>query len=168
MSTSTSEVLSFADAVTIIAEQCKASGNPPSHIVCKETIGALSPAGLREAARCGMVSEVNNLLHAERAQTPNKESKPGVRRGYVVYTDSLRIPLMGADGKLKILLEFIHDDCELLRVNAASMKTAWRNRERWAARARVLIEQSRSAQKVEDLPNAQIAELRQLAKVAWS
>ncbi len=165
--------LEFNAAVLDLVERCKSSGDPPSRELTDELIDALNPTGLREAARVGLIEGANNALHVERTQRNDK--RPASGGGYTVdgrnpraQRDSLKVTLMGADGKLKELMEFTADDCELLRLNAVSQKVAWTHRETWAARARQFLEQSHRAAKVGDLRKECVAELRQLAEEAWS
>lgn len=170
------KALSFGAVVSNIVKRCLESGDPPSRVVCPETINALSPLGLREAARVGLVSDANNFFHRIRTQPQtsgkgeaSKGANGRVRHGYVVVSaDVLEIPLVGATGELKTLLEFTADDCGFLMLEAQGQKAAWRDREKWASRAHMLIKQSRSATKVKELPKTQVAELRELAKDVWS
>ena len=163
----------FVEVATDIVARCLESGDPPSELVRGETIAMLSPSGLREAARVGLVREAGDILHKRRAQAPPEA--PTVRTGRVVNhdhvakdKDSLEISLVGVEGTLKTLLEFTAADCGFLFLDARGKKDAWRDREKWASRAQQLITQSHSAREVQELPKAQVAELRQLAKVAWS
>ena len=164
-------LMNYDDAVADLVARCKQSGDPPSVELINEAIDMLSRDGLREAARHGLIKGANSTLHWERKPVKTNPSVSGYTidgRNPRAQRDSLRVMLMGADGKLKELTEFTADDCELLRLNAVSQKVAWAHRERWATRARQLIEQSHRAAKVGDLRKEHVAELRQLAEEAWS
>ena len=165
--------MDFDAAVANLVERCHESRDTPANAFDGEMLEALTPAGLREAARIGIMRVAGDQLHNERTQRDEKTNASV--RGYTAdgrnsssHRDSLRIALMGVDGKLTALMEFTADDCELLRVNSLSLKAAWRSREKWATRAQQLLAQNRRASKVKDLRKEHLTELRQLAEEAWS
>ena len=165
-------LMSYENAVTDLVAKCKESGDPPS-VEVTGVVDTLSPEGFRDAARVGLIHGAGDALHHGRAHPggkPHAQSRGSWTddgRNSRAHRDYLTVLLMGADGKLKELMDFTVDDCELLRLDATQMKKAWGAREKWASTAHELIKKSRKA-KVRDLGKVGVAELRQLAEEAWS
>ena len=168
--------LDFGPLVERLEDHCLKSGDLPSLVVDAVTVGSLTPTGLREAARVGLVRSVNDRLHgvrgqiakaAMRVERANSSPSRSGRRNYVAHNNALKISLMGTNGELKRLLDFTADDCELLRLNAKGFKVAWSDRERWAISAHALLTQF-SAETVRVLPEKHVTELSQFAEEAWA
>lgn len=159
---------SYGEAVADLVERCKEHGDPPSVELVDDALDALSHDGLREAARVGLVRGASDVFHNKRTQRGSNTGYTKDGRNSQSHRDSLTLTLIAADGKLKELMEFTAEDCALLRLEARAQKIAWTKREKWFSRAGELIEKSRTAEKVGDLRKRDVAELRQLAEVAWS